>query len=302
MPRELEFKFMLNEIRDNEEMAKKSDLELRGGTKTMNERRSELGLPLLDTPAADQPILVAGTGVYLFTPEGIVNASAPTAGVESVDDEVDPMAPTDEEPKTDTEEPDFQKAGVPSISEALLALSKLNTMPNPAGDAVETDVDTDDFVESPWDVVAVPTLDPSVWSKAVLTLVNPADLAGTDTVLERKKVEGRINNMGQSAKPYRSYAQVYNDGEKLIIIDGHHRLCAMWLLGMEQVPVWVASVDAAKEASAEVKSFLKWAGKGKRARQFEFKSLDPIVGDALNRCYFDGDTETMKSLAKAYLT
>ena len=47
---------------------------------------------------------------------------------------------------------------------------------------------------------------------------------------------------------------------------------------------------------------MKWASKGKRARQFEFKALDPIVGDALNRCYFDGDTDTMKSLAKAYLT
>ena len=57
-----------------------------------------------------------------------------------------------------------------------------------------------------------------------------------------------------------------------------------------------------RQASVEVKAFLKWASKGKRARQFEFKALDPIVGDALNRCYFDGDTDTMKSLAKAYLT
>ena len=77
---------MVSEIRDNEEAAKKSYLELRGGTKTINERRSELGLPLLDTPAADQPILVAGNGVYLFSPEGIVNAAAPIAGVENVQD------------------------------------------------------------------------------------------------------------------------------------------------------------------------------------------------------------------------
>jgi len=317
MPRELEFKFMVSEIRDDEEMAKKSDLELRGGTKTINERRSELGLPLLDTPAADQPILVAGNGVFLFSPEGIVNAAAPIAGVENVQDEVDPMAPTEPapdgptkpptpdvapKPVDQTTTPDFEKAGVPSIAEALLALSKLNTMPNPAGDDVEVDVDPDDFVESPWAVVPAPTLDPDVWSKAVLTLVNPADLVGTDTVLDRQKVKDRIDNMGQSTKPYRSYAQVYNDGEKLIIMDGHHRLCAQWLLGMDQVPVWVGTPDTAKESSIEVKAFLKWASKGKRARQFEFKALDPIVGDALNRCYFDGDTDTMKSLAKAYLT
>ena len=47
---------------------------------------------------------------------------------------------------------------------------------------------------------------------------------------------------------------------------------------------------------------MKWAQKGKRARLFEFKNLDPIVGDALNRCAFDGDLDTARALAKAYLT
>jgi hypothetical protein len=59
-------------------------------------------------------------------------------------------------------------------------------------------------------------------------------------------------------------------------------------------------VDA--ETRAEVKSFMKWASKGKRARLFEFKSLDPIVGEALNRCAFEGDLDTARALAKAYLT
>ena len=60
--------------------------------------------------------------------------------------------------------------------------------------------------------------------------------------------------------------------------------------------------DTAAEQAAEVKAFMKWANKGKRARLFEFKALDPIVGDALNRCAVDGDLETAKALAKAYLT
>jgi hypothetical protein len=47
---------------------------------------------------------------------------------------------------------------------------------------------------------------------------------------------------------------------------------------------------------------MKWAQKGKRARLFEFKSLDPIVGEALNRCAFEGDLDTARALAKAYLT
>ena len=321
MPRELEFRFMVNEVRDNEEMAKKSDLELRGGTKTMNERRSELGLPLLDTPAADQPILVAGNGVYLFTPEGIVNASAPTQGVKNVSDDLDPMAPTEdaaptaastanpEKPKPvyETTEPDFQKAGVPSKSEVKDALSRLNVLPNEAGDhpASDNPEQLADSVMSPWPVVETNDgnypVDPDVWTKAKLTLVNIKELYGINTGMDRSNVADHIESMGQALTPYRGYPLVYDDGEKQIIIDGHHRLFAMWLLGMDQAPAWLGTPDMAKEASAEVKAFLKWSSKGKRARQFEFKALDPIVGDALNRCYFDGDMETAKSLAKAYL-
>ena len=331
MPRELEFKFMVNEIRDNEEAAKKSDLELRGGTKTMNERRSELGLPLLDTPAADQPILVAGNGVYLFTPEGIVNAATPTPGLEAVSDDVDPLAPVkpatetspsdeqtspakDETSPSDTTsvsnettEPDFQKAGVPSKAEVKDALSRLAILPNEAAEHPVSDSPEQlaNSVESPWPIVDTVEgnyiVSPDVWQKAQLTLVNIKELYGTNTGLNRDNVADHIESMGQALTPYRGYPLVYNDGEKNIIIDGHHRLFAMWLLGMDQAPVWLGTPDMAKEASAEVKAFLKWSSKGKRARQFEFKALDPIVGDALNRCYFDGDMETAKSLAKAYL-
>ena len=325
MPRELEFKFMVQEMRDNEQEAKKSDLELRGGTKTINERRSELGLPLLDTPAADQPILVAGNGVYLFSPEGIVNAAAPLAGVENVQDEVDPMAPVAPAPEkpaveapTDSvqnpkenvrnsETPDFEKAGVPSKAEVKNALSRLAILPNEAAEHPVSD-DPDKLansVESPWPIVQADggnyVVDPDVWQKAQLTLVTIKDLYGTNYGLDRENVAKHIESMGQALTPYRGYPLVYDDGAKMIIIDGHHRLMAMWLLGMDQAPVWLGTPDMAKEASAEVKAFLKWASKGKRARQFEFKSLDPIVGDALNRCYFDGDMDTAKSLAKAYL-
>jgi hypothetical protein len=326
MPRELEFKFMVGEIRDNEAMAKKSDLELRGGTKTMNERRSELGLPLLDTPAADQPILVAGNGVYLFTPEGIVNAAAPGAGLNQVDAEVDPIAPTSdandasqgETPSpaqnetenvqnNETTVPDFEKAGVPSKSEVKDALSRLAILPNEAAEHPVSDSPDQlaNSVESPWPIVDTVEgnyiVDPDVWTKAKLTLVNIKELYGTNYGLDRKNVADHIESMGQALTEYRGYPLVYNDGERNIIIDGHHRLFAMWLLGMDQAPVWLGTPDMAKQASAEVKAFLKWAGKGKRARQFEFKALDSIVGDALNRCAFDGDMDTARSLAKAYL-
>jgi hypothetical protein len=167
MPRELEFKLMTSQRMDTEENARKNQIEVTSAGKSVNERRSELGLPLLDTPQADMPILVSGSGVYLFSPDGLIDAA--TASV----------APTLSGPDATPDAP---------------------TTPNP----------------------------------------------------------------------------------------------------LEQEPA--TEIMPEDEEVNEVKAFMKWAAKGKRARLFEFKSLDPIVGDALNRCAFDGDLETARALAKAYLT
>ena len=167
MPRELEFKLLTSERRDTEENARKNQIEITSAGKSVNERRSELGLPLLDTPQADMPILVSGSSVYLFSPDGMIDAS--TASV----------APTLSGPDATPDAP-----------------------------------------------------------------ITP------DTLEEKPATE----------------------------------------------------VKPEEEEVTEVKAFMKWAAKGKRARLFEFKSLDPIVGDALNRCAFDGDLETARALAKAYLT
>jgi len=167
MPRELEFKLLLSERRDTEENARKNQIEVTSAGKSVNERRSELGLPLLDTPQADMPILVSGSSVYLFSPDGLIDASTAST------------APTLEGP-----------------------------------DATPTAPETPNTLEE---------------------------------------------------KP-------------------------------------ATEVKPEEEEVTEVKAFMKWAAKGKRARLFEFKSLDPIVGDALNRCAFDGDLDTARALAKAYLT
>ena len=167
MPRELEFKLLTSERRDTEENARKNEIEVRSGGKSINERRSELGLPLLDTPQADMPILATGGAVYLFSPDGLIDAATAS------------MAPT---------------------------LSGPDATPD------------------------APTT-PDTLEQKPSTEVTPED-----------------------------------------------------------------------EEVNEVKAFMKWAAKGKRARLFEFKALDPIVGDALNRCAFDGDIDTARALAKAYLT
>jgi hypothetical protein len=163
MPRELEFRLMPSKRQDDEASARKAQIEVTSAGKTVNERRSDLGLPLLDTPQADMPILVSGSGVYLFSPDGIINA------------------------------------------------------------------------------------------------------ATTETA-----------------------AQLDQNGTEITESE---------VIPEEEVP----PVAAPEEVAAEVKAFMKWAAKGTRKREFDFKMIDPIVGEALNRCAVEGDLDTARSLAKAYL-
>jgi hypothetical protein len=171
MPRELEFKLMTSKRLDNEANARKSQIEITSGGKTINERRSELGLPLLDTPQADMPILQAGSTTYLFSPDGIIDAAT--------------------------------AAGAPALE-------------------------------------------------------------------------------GPNATPVKPVSQI---GQK-----------------PKEEPGVKEEEEIDNETKTEVKAFMKWANKGKRARLFEFKALDPIVGDALNRCAYEGDLESARALAKAYLS
>ena len=173
MPRELEFRLLTSRRQDNEANARKSQIEVTSAGKTINERRSELGLPLLDTPQADMPILLAGSEVLLFSPEGIINAKELTS------------APT------------------------------LDQDGNAQGDP--------------------------------LTIAENGQPAPEEAIADDDEV-----------------------------------------------------IDA--EVQAEVKAFMKWANKGKRNRQFEFLKVDMVVAEALNRCAYEGDLETARSIAKAFIT
>jgi hypothetical protein len=173
MPRELEFRLMTSKRMDNESSARKAQIEVTSAGKTINERRSELGLPLLDTPQADMPILVAGADIFLFSPDGIINAKEVTTAPTLEGENATPTTPST--PNLSDEKPEEEEAP-----------------------------DDDDEI-------------------------------------------------GEATRD-------------------------------------------------EVKAFMKWASKGRRARLFEFKALDPIVADALNKCAVDGDFDTARALAKAYLT
>jgi hypothetical protein len=87
MPRELEFKIMFESKIDTESEARKVDIELKNGGRTVNEARSDMGLPLLDTPQADMPMLYSGSGLFFLSPDGIIDAlSASNASALSGDD------------------------------------------------------------------------------------------------------------------------------------------------------------------------------------------------------------------------
>ena len=132
----------------------------------------------------------------------------------------------------------IEKAGVPSVMEVARAQSRLAILPNPADPALP-DSDLEKLVESPWALRPVPTIDPNVWDTAVLETIAIGDLLGTDPYLKRKKVKKHIDAMGQAVTPFRSYPLIYEVDNEPLIIDGHHRLMAMWLLGLDKAPVWI---------------------------------------------------------------
>jgi hypothetical protein len=176
MPRELEFKLMPSMRQDTLDNATRDDILTRGGKKTINEARSELGLPLLDTPEADMPILIAGNSVFLMTPEGL------------------------------------------TMVDNGMGMGMDGTAPDQQPEQPTTDIPN-----------------------------KPEDQDGESNPLDQ-----------------------------------------------EEYPT--------KSAKRELQTFLKWANKGVRNRPFNFENVEPVVGEALNRCLEDGDIEMARTLIFAYTT
>lgn len=124
MPRELEFRLAPSERTNTQETAARDDIRKKNGTLTVNESRAELGLPLIETPEADMPMLVAGNSVYFFGPDGMQPAVEPVdpfAGMGFGDEEpVDGEAPVEAKPgeeKPEEEKPEELKPTEPKPAE-----------------------------------------------------------------------------------------------------------------------------------------------------------------------------------------
>ena len=134
----------------------------------------------------------------------------------------------------------LDKSGVPGPIEVERALSRLEILPNPNHPELK---EPEKLLESPWRIVPVPTIDPNLWDDAKVKVWDLNDLYGTDPWLKRKNVRKHIESMGQALMPYRSYALIAVVEGRPVIIDGHHRLMASWLLGQDQAPTYTIEVS-----------------------------------------------------------
>jgi hypothetical protein len=104
-PRALEFKIMPSARTDFEAVARANDIKLKNGTLTRNEARSREGLPLLNSPVADQPTIYTGADVLLITEQGVESIGG-----------VDPFAELPALPEQQAEQP-----AIPDQPEAAAA-------------------------------------------------------------------------------------------------------------------------------------------------------------------------------------
>jgi len=79
MPRELVFSFNVGNETDTTEGAKRREIELQSGQRTINQEKAEMGLPLVDSPYADLPMIHAGANTFFITPDGVVAFGTDTA-------------------------------------------------------------------------------------------------------------------------------------------------------------------------------------------------------------------------------
>jgi hypothetical protein len=115
------------------------------------------------------------------------------------------------------------------------AKARLAALANVHNPAIE---DQGKYVRSPWKTVAAPTVDTNAWANATLEIVELKTLLGTDPYLSRKNIKDNIKTVSKSTTPDRDYALVAVVDGSNIIVDGHHRLLAQWLLGKDTAPVW----------------------------------------------------------------
>lgn len=141
--------------------------------------------------------------------------------------------------------PVFSQIGVESVPVESVQLSMtaslLKAGRNVIGDALDA-LDAipakDGKIPVPWPIGKRPVLDPEVWEDATIESVHIEGLKATQRTLNVETVRAYIKTPGAIEENRRAFANVYANSDGLMIVDGHHRLAALWLLGADHSNVW----------------------------------------------------------------
>ena len=116
------------------------------------------------------------------------------------------------------------KAVMPDKNAIAAAVAQAKALPDD-GDS--------DHVAPPWDRKGLPALDDVDWQDAALTKVKLAKLRASTKRLKRENLIWHLKHPGEARyrTPFSPYPLVIDDGDDLVIVDGHHRLAALLMLG-----------------------------------------------------------------------
>lgn len=96
----------------------------------------------------------------------------------------------------------------------------------------------EDHIAVPWPITKRPKLDPEVWEDSALHTVRVEDLYASQKLLTKDRVAFFIKSQGSIEPGRRALPNVYALNGRNVIVDGHHRLAALWLMGADMANVW----------------------------------------------------------------
>lgn len=158
MPRELEFRLAPSERSNTQETAMRDEIRKRSGGMTVNESRAEQGLPLIDTPEADMPMIISGASVYVFTPDGLVAAGTSLDENGMVEEELTEEVPVEEAPATEAPKTDLEVSAQEEVKKFIRWVRKGNptrpfefkTLEPTYADVLNKFVETKDLDSARW--------------------------------------------------------------------------------------------------------------------------------------------------------
>ena len=88
---------------------------------------------------------------------------------------------------------------------------------------------------------ALPSIADGDWDKAKQKVIKFSKLQATNAQLNRQNLIWHIQNPGKARmkKPHNTQPQVIKTDGAYAIVDGHHRLSALKMLGLDKAPVWL---------------------------------------------------------------